>query len=96
MKLVDRGSWFVVCKKGWIFRLLLICAVAFLLFTIHDSRFTADACPMCKEALSQEGDKLTQGWARSIMLLMSAPYLLFAGVTTWIVRSARRHHRNTE
>ncbi len=52
-------------------------------------------CPMCSEAIANQSDpvlaaQLTQGYARSIGLLMSAPYLLFAGVTFLIVRSARR------
>ena len=53
----------------------------------------AGACPSCKEALSGQDPaslQLDQGYARSIFLLMSAPYLLFAGLTFWIVRSARR------
>jgi uncharacterized membrane protein YozB (DUF420 family) len=55
----------------------------------------AAACPMCKEILSSQSDpalshRLTEGFARSITLLMSAPYLLFAGITFLIVRSARR------
>lgn len=58
----------------------------------------AAACPACKEALSSQADpaaaaKLTQGWARSIALLMGAPYLLFTGLTLYIVRSARRKAR---
>ena len=50
------------------------------------------ACPACKEALANDpnGPRLTQGWARSIYLLMWTPYLLFGGVTFAIVRSARR------
>lgn len=55
----------------------------------------AAACPACKEALSSQADpaaaaKLTQGWSRSIALLMGTPYLLFAGLTLYIVRSTRR------
>ena len=50
------------------------------------------ACPACKEALANDpnGPRLTQGWARSIYLLMWTPYILFGGVTFAIVRSARR------
>ncbi len=55
----------------------------------------AAACPACKEALSSQADpaaaaKLTQGWSRSIALMMGAPYLLFAGFTLYVVRSTRR------
>ena len=52
-------------------------------------------CPMCKEALSSQSDlalasRLQSGWAKSIYLLMSAPYLVFASITLLVVRSARR------
>ena len=54
----------------------------------------AAACPSCKAAGSSENPaaaaKLTQGWARSIYLLMWTPYILFGGVTFAIVRSTRR------
>lgn len=53
----------------------------------------AAACPMCKEAAPKDpavAGQLTRGWARSIALLMGTPYLLFAGLTFWVVRSARR------
>ncbi len=54
------------------------------------------ACPACNQALASSENpaaaaKLTQGWARSIYLLMWTPYLLFGGVTFAIVRSARRN-----
>ncbi len=53
------------------------------------------ACPSCEAAASSSGNpaaaaKLTQGWARSIYLLMWTPSLIFGGVTFGIVRSARR------
>ena len=66
---------------------LLICAVFAVIST-----GTALACPACKEALADDpgGAQLTQGYARSIYLLMWTPYLLFGGVTFAIVRSSRR------
>lgn len=51
------------------------------------------ACPSCKEAISGQDPaslQLAQGYARSIFLLMSAPYLLFAGLALTIVRQARK------
>ncbi|PIQ83119.1 MAG: hypothetical protein COV76_00195 [Candidatus Omnitrophica bacterium CG11_big_fil_rev_8_21_14_0_20_64_10] len=50
----------------------------------------AFACPNCSEALGDPNGPLLTGWKHSIMLLMAAPYLVFGGVTLWIVRSARR------
>ncbi len=59
------------------------------------SSSAAFACPGCNEAGAYSENpaasaKLTQGWARSITLLMWTPYLLFGGVTLAIVRSTRR------
>lgn len=56
----------------------------------------ASACPACKDALSSAGGdpelarRLSGAYARSITLLMAAPYLLFAGLAFAIVRAARR------
>ena len=70
-------------------------AAFFLMFLLFFGFIgAAVACPSCKAAGSSENpaaaDKLTQGWARSIYLLMWTPYILFGGVTFAIVRSARR------
>ena len=55
------------------------------------------ACPACKDAISSSDPRgytrLTKGYARSIYLLMGTPYLVFAGVTPTIVRSARRNKK---
>lgn len=60
---------------------------------------SAWACPLCKEALAQSTDpavqRLSQGFSRSIALLMSAPYLLFGGLTFYIARSTRRQTRRS-
>ena len=67
--------------------LALLVLLLFLGFT-----GAAMACPACKDALAQDpnGARLTQGYARSIYLLMWMPYLLFGGITFAIVRSARK------
>lgn len=53
------------------------------------------ACPMCKEALGASADpslaRAAEGFNRSILLLMVAPYLLFTGVTALIWRSGCRY-----
>ena len=50
----------------------------------------AAACPACGDAVAAQSDTLTRSYARSITLMMSAPYLLFAGLAFFIIRSARR------
>ena len=52
-------------------------------------------CPMCKEVVANQSDpalasRLTGGFAWSLGLLLTTPYILFAGITALIVRSARR------
>ena len=73
---------------------LFLPAILFFSFLLLLEAGAAAACPSCQAAGSSENpaaaDKLTQGWARSIYLLMWTPYLLFGGVTFVIVRSARR------
>ena len=66
---------------------IIVAAALLLLWTLP-----AVACPMCNEAVSGDPSRarLTQGFARSIYLMMGAPYLLFGGITFMIVRSARR------
>ena len=60
----------------------------------------AMACPACESAVSSSqetpggSNRLVRGFARSIYVLMAAPYLLFGGVTFAIVRSARRSKKS--
>ena len=71
------------------------------LLTLASLLFSAGvalACPACKDAIYSSSDpkgytRLTKGYARSIYLLMGTPYLVFAGVTLTIVRSARRNKK---
>lgn len=52
-------------------------------------------CPMCQDVVASQHDattasRLTNGFAWSLGLLLCTPYLLFAGITFLIVRSAHR------
>lgn len=55
----------------------------------------ASACPGCKEALF-DPDQLSQklasakGYALSIGMLLTVPFLIIAGFTAFIIASARR------
>lgn len=60
----------------------------------------AFGCPMCQEVVASQRDqavasRLTGGFAWSLGLLLSTPYLLFAGIAFWIVRSARRARKQS-
>lgn len=97
---MKKPSW-VVSLVSWVKLLLVAVGLAFLLTTQDPRLKTAFACPGCKDAISSSENpaaaaKLTQGWARSITLLMWTPYLLFGGVTFAILRSHRKEtdHRD--
>ena len=62
---------------------------------------TVWACPMCKEVASNQSDPATghrmfSGFAASLYLLLTTPYLLFGGITYFVVRSARRKKKENE
>jgi hypothetical protein len=48
---------------------------------------TAFACPTCKAALSADSSNLQQGFAISILFMMTMPFLIIAGWSVFIVRS---------
>lgn len=56
----------------------------------------AEACPGCKEALFDPGQlpqKLAtaKGYAVSIGILLSVPFLIIAGFAAWIAHNSRRN-----
>ena len=68
---------------------------AFALLFVLLAASIAAACPACKEILSSQEDpaaasRIAKGFSWSLGLLLSTPYLLFAGITFLIVRSTRR------
>ncbi len=57
------------------------------------------ACPACKEFVSSASDPntfsgLSRGFAWSIGLLLSVPYLLVGGFALFIALAARRAHKS--
>ena len=59
---------------------------------------SAWACPACKEFVSSASDPtafsgLSRGFAWSIGLLLSVPYLLVGGFALFIALAARRTHK---
>lgn len=60
---------------------------------------TAWACPMCKEVAVNQSDLSTAehlrgGFAVSLGLLLSTPYVLFGGIALGIARSVRKKKNN--
>ena len=50
----------------------------------------ADACPTCKESLSQQQSSMDAGYALSIGLMMATPALILVGWVIAIWRLVRR------
>jgi len=75
----------------WLYVSVTGVVVYWMLYRVH----WAFGCPMCQEIVASQRDqaiasRLTGGFAWSLGLLLSTPYLLVAGITFWIVRSVRR------
>ena len=56
------------------------------------------ACPLCKDALVEPGQRAAQsraarGYALSIAAMLGTPAVLIGGVTTLVARSSRRKPR---
>ncbi len=62
----------------------------FLLLTVIAS--VATACPTCKQSLADatNNPNLVRGYAWSIMFMMSAPFLIFAGLGGYFYYEIRR------
>jgi hypothetical protein len=61
---------------------LLLAGVALL---AGRSEVLAQGCAMCRTALGDGDDPLTRGFYWSVLLLMAAPYTVFAIIGGWLV-----------
>jgi hypothetical protein len=52
----------------------------------------AAQCPMCKTALTQsaEGQRIASDFNRAILVMVAAPYLIFATIAGYLFRSRIR------
>ncbi|HWE37011.1 MAG TPA: hypothetical protein VG406_10630 [Isosphaeraceae bacterium] len=68
--------------------------VALALAVALGSGMIASACPNCKEAVAEQGDgqaaRLRDGYAWSIILMVSAPFSLIGAGGFVVARAARR------
>ncbi len=58
-------------------------AGALVLLTRIDA--AAQGCAMCRTALGSADDPLARGFYWSVLLLMSAPYVVFGSIAGWLV-----------
>ena len=58
-----------------------------------------DACPTCKDTLSENDANMVRGYFWSIVFMMSMPFLVLSGIATYfylLVRKARASVNRTE
>lgn len=53
----------------------------------------ANACPTCKEAVSESGGNLVQGYFWSIIFMMSMPFLILGSLSAMFYLDVRRARR---
>lgn len=53
----------------------------------------AQACPTCKEAVSENGGNLVQGYFWSIIFMMSMPFLILGSLSAMFYLDVRRARR---
>lgn len=81
------------------FRILLqACRVLLVLAFIACLSGTVEACPQCKQALANSeggmGGNIVRGYFWSILFMLSMPFTLLTGFSTYfylLVRRARKH-----
>jgi hypothetical protein len=59
--------------------------VAGVLVLLARSDAAAQGCAMCRTALGSPDDPLARGFYWSVLLLMSAPYVVFGSIAGWLV-----------
>ena len=75
--------------------LLTVCCTLALM-CVASSVF-AQSCPMCKESMTNAGQKLSEGFYYSIMSMAFLPMSLVAGGAIFVIRSSyiKRHPETT-
>ena len=70
-----------------------------LAFTLLLALFVVDsvqACPTCKESLSENNKELVQGYFWSIMFMMAMPFSILTGIGTYFYVLIRKSKKNGE
>ena len=70
-----------------------------LAFTLLLALFVVDsvqACPTCKESLSENNKELVQGYFWSIMFMMAMPFSILTGIGTYFYVLIRKNKKNIE
>ena len=81
----DRRSSPVARLARWSMRGASMPALAGLLVLLARSDAVAQGCAMCRTALGSADDPLARGFYWSVLLLISAPYVIFGSIAGWLV-----------
>lgn len=73
-------------------RLALAFTLLLALFVVD----SAQACPTCKESLSENNKELVQGYFWSIMFMMAMPFSILTGIGTYFYVLIRKSKKNDE
>ena len=73
-------------------RLALAFTLLLALFVVD----SAQACPTCKESLSENNKELVQGYFWSIMFMMAMPFSILTGIGTYFYVLIRKSKKNGE
>ena len=76
-------------KQNLTFRLVLALAVL-LCVLLADS---LQACPTCKESLSENNKEMIQGYFWSIMFMMAMPFSILTGISTYFYLLVRKNRK---
>lgn len=68
---------------------LILVALAFMCFNE-----TVAACPTCKQAIASDSSNIDQGFALSIMFMITMPFLIACGWTYFIVKSVLQRNQS--
>lgn len=77
-------------------KLFFLTAIIAAIIIATDSAF-AQSCPMCKESMTQSGEKLSNGFYYSIMSMFTLPISLIGAGTVFVMKSSwKRSHPDSE
>jgi hypothetical protein len=65
-------------------------AAGCLMLAIATAPSVAAACPMCKAALASNGGDLVSGFFYSILFMLSMPFLILGGLSSYLYLLVRR------
>lgn len=77
---------------------LFYSSVAFALSAlISAEKVFAQACPMCKESASNQGEKLAEGFQSSIYAMVFLPAVLVSSVSVFVIKASyMKKHPDTK